>query len=57
VPRDVPLSPKLLQASYKSSQAEESASLEDFTPVDFAAQPDEMPVQEKANMAKPRSRQ
>jgi len=51
VPRDVPLSPKLLQASYRSSEAEESASLEDFTPVDFAAQPDEMPVQEKSKHA------
>ena len=47
VPRDVPLSPKLMQASYKNSDAEETASLEDFTPVDFAAQPDPLPALEK----------
>jgi cell division protein FtsI (penicillin-binding protein 3) len=47
VPRDVPLSPKLIQASYKSAVVEESANLEDFTPVDFAAQPDQLPSQEK----------
>src|SRR5256886_2014903 len=35
VPRDVPLSPKLLQASYQHPGADESATLEDFTPVDF----------------------
>lgn len=46
VPRDVPLSPKLLQASFKKTDLEESASLEDFTPVDFTAQPDQPPAQE-----------
>jgi len=40
VPRDVPLSPKLIQASYRSSDLDESTSLEDFTPIDFSAQPD-----------------
>src|SRR5213078_3449741 len=40
VPRDVPLSPKLIQASYRSSDLDESTSLEDFTPIDFTAQPD-----------------
>src|SRR6266481_1105602 len=49
VPRDVPLSPKLMQASYKSSEAEETASLEDFTPVDFTAQRDPPPAPEKNN--------
>jgi cell division protein FtsI (penicillin-binding protein 3) len=53
VPRDVPLSPKLLQASFKTSQAEENASLEDFTPVDFAAQPDEPPAQGKSPQPEP----
>jgi cell division protein FtsI (penicillin-binding protein 3) len=53
VPRDVPLSPKLMQASYKNSEAEESASLEDFTPVDFAAQPDPPPAPEKGNQPEP----
>src|SRR5467141_2299894 len=53
VPRDVPLSPKLMQASYKGSEAEETASLEDFTPVDFAAQPDPPPALEKSNQLDP----
>jgi len=50
VPRDVPLSPKLIQASYKNSELDETASLEDFTPVDFTAQPDQSPAAE-ANVA------
>jgi stage V sporulation protein D (sporulation-specific penicillin-binding protein) len=49
VPRDVPLNPKLIQAAYKSAESEESASLEDFTPVDFAAQPDEPPAPQEKN--------
>src|SRR3989440_2906572 len=48
VPRDVPLNPKLLQASYRASEEEESASI-DFTPVDFTAQPDEAAPQQKRN--------
>jgi hypothetical protein len=36
-----------MQASYKNSDAEETSSLEDFTPVDFAAQPDPPPALEK----------
>jgi membrane peptidoglycan carboxypeptidase len=47
VPRDVPLSPKLIQASYKNSELDETASLEDFTPVDFTAQPDQLPAPER----------
>jgi cell division protein FtsI (penicillin-binding protein 3) len=47
VPRDVPLSPKLIQASYKRFEAEEGATLEDLTPVDFAGLPDQPPSQEK----------
>jgi len=46
VPRDVPLSPKLIQASYKRAEAEEVATLEDFTPVDFGSQPDQPPTTE-----------
>jgi hypothetical protein len=42
-----------MQASYKSSEVEESASLEDFTPVDFAAQPDPPPAKEKSNQPEP----
>ena len=53
VPRDVPLSPKLIQASYRSSELDESATLEDFTPVDFNAQPDQPPGREKASPAEP----
>jgi cell division protein FtsI/penicillin-binding protein 2 len=41
VPRDVPLNPKLVQASYKQRMDTEGASLEDFTATDFSAQPDE----------------
>ena len=53
VPRDVPLSPKLMQAAYKHPEADESATLEDFTPVDFAAQPDRPPAQEKNSQPEP----
>jgi cell division protein FtsI (penicillin-binding protein 3) len=53
VPRDVPLSPKLIQAAYKHPEADESATLEDFTPVDFAAQPDRPPAQEKNSQPEP----
>ena len=43
LPRDVPLSPKLLQAAYKRNEVEEESSLSDFTPVDFSAQPEQAP--------------
>lgn len=48
VPRDVPLNPKLIQAAYKRNDAEEESSLSDFTPVDFSAQADQVPLAEKA---------
>jgi cell division protein FtsI (penicillin-binding protein 3) len=48
VPRDVPLSPKLIQASYRAHDLDESAMLGDFTPVDFAALPDQPPPKEKS---------
>jgi hypothetical protein len=38
VPRDVPLSPQLIQAAYKQDSDSDSSSLEDLTPVDFSAQ-------------------
>src|SRR5436190_23113257 len=41
VPRDVPLSPNLIQAAYKRNELEEESSLSDFTPVDFSAQPEQ----------------
>lgn len=47
VPRDVPLSPKLIQAAYKAHDLNEAAALEDFTAVDFDAQPDQPPAKEK----------
>ena len=40
VPRDAPLSPKLIEAAYKRGEAVNEADLEDFSPVDFTAQPD-----------------
>jgi membrane peptidoglycan carboxypeptidase len=45
VPRDVPLNPRLLQASYKRPDVSDSAALEDFTPTDFSGQPEELPVE------------
>jgi len=60
VPRDVPLSPKLLQAAYKGHPVENEQSLADFTPVDFAAQPDPSPNDtpapgDEVKTAKPRA--
>ena len=40
VPRDVPVSPKLMQAAYKRNDIEDESSLSDFTPADFSTQPD-----------------
>ncbi len=51
VPRDVPLNPRLLQASYKHQDIADGAALEDFTPTDFSGQPDELPVE--SNQATP----
>jgi cell division protein FtsI (penicillin-binding protein 3) len=54
VPRDVPLGPRLIQAAYHpGSNAEtDDSSLDDFTPVDFSAQPDakeeETPARDEA---------
>jgi cell division protein FtsI (penicillin-binding protein 3) len=53
VPRDVPLSPRLVQAAYKAHDADESATLEDLTPVDFAAQPDQPPAKDKEKSKEP----
>jgi cell division protein FtsI (penicillin-binding protein 3) len=47
VPRDVPVSPKLIQAAYKRNDTENESSLSDFTPVDFSAQPEQPPAPEK----------
>jgi len=43
VPRDVPLSPRLVQTAYKQHGAAaemDESSTDDFTPVDFSARPD-----------------
>jgi len=53
VARDAPLNPKLIQASYKHNEADESATLEDFTPVDFAALPDVAPASENNSSVEP----
>ena len=54
VARDVPLNPRLIQASYKRQAAVDSASLDDFTPTDFSGQPDELPTE--SNEAMPAER-
>jgi len=54
VPRDVPLSPKLIQAAYKRGVEENDERLEDFNPVDFTAQPDQNPVLEGENKMEPK---
>ena len=46
VSRDVPLNPRLVQAAYKKQEAVDESTLEDFTPNDFSAQPDESPASE-----------
>jgi cell division protein FtsI (penicillin-binding protein 3) len=40
VPRDVALSPQLIQAAYRQDAAGENSSLDDLSPVDFSAQPE-----------------
>jgi hypothetical protein len=39
----VPLNPKLVQTAYRRQSEIDGASLEDFTPTDFSAQPDDAP--------------
>jgi len=51
VPRDVPVGPRLLQASYQNREVSDSAALEDFAPTDFSGQPDQPPAEAAA--AKP----
>jgi len=43
VPRDVPVNPRLVQTAYRRQSEADGASLEDFTPTDFSAQPDDSP--------------
>jgi cell division protein FtsI (penicillin-binding protein 3) len=51
VPRDAPVNPRLIQASYKQ-QATDGSALEDFTPTDFSALPDP-PLNQSAPVALP----
>jgi cell division protein FtsI (penicillin-binding protein 3) len=51
VPRDVPVGPRLLRASYKNREVSDSTALEDFAPTDFSGQPDQPPAEAAA--AKP----
>lgn len=58
VPRDVPLTQQLVQTAYHKKNAEEDTSLDDLTPVDFSAQPEEeeqttQPETAKEPLAKP----
>jgi cell division protein FtsI (penicillin-binding protein 3) len=46
ISRDVPLNPRLIQAAYKKQEAVDESTLEDFTPNDFSAQPEELPASE-----------
>ena len=48
VPRDVPVGPRLMQASYKNRDVSDSAALEDFTPADFSGLPDQPPAESSA---------
>ncbi|GAC1636143.1 MAG: penicillin-binding protein [Candidatus Acidiferrum sp.] len=55
VPRDVPVTAKLIQASYKKEDLSETpdTSLDDFNPIDLNAAP-EQPVQQRAAKPEPR---
>jgi len=52
VPRDVPLSPNLVQTAYHPGAGTESESLDDLAPVDFNAQPEVTNEQLKEPSAK-----
>lgn len=47
VPRDVPLNAKLIQTAYMKRANENGSALEDFSAVDFSAQPDPLPAASK----------
>jgi cell division protein FtsI (penicillin-binding protein 3) len=51
VPRDVPMSPQLIQAGYHPGSETDDSSLDDFTPVDFSSQPDVKEVESATNDA------
>jgi cell division protein FtsI (penicillin-binding protein 3) len=53
VPRDVPVTAKLIQASYKDISEASDTSLDDFNPADFNAQPEEQNPPAKKEPALP----
>jgi cell division protein FtsI (penicillin-binding protein 3) len=52
VPRDVPMGPRLVQTVYKHRESADSSMLEDFTPTDFSALPDQPPAESAASNSK-----
>jgi cell division protein FtsI (penicillin-binding protein 3) len=52
VPRDVPLNPRLIRASYKATDTADGTALEDFTAADFSGQPDEAPMESNQTVPK-----
>jgi cell division protein FtsI (penicillin-binding protein 3) len=52
VPRDVPLNPRLIRASYKGTDTADGTALEDFTAADFSGQPDEAPMESNQTVPK-----
>jgi cell division protein FtsI (penicillin-binding protein 3) len=57
VPRDVPLSPQLVQTAYRTKSYTDDSSLDDLPPIDFSAHPEESeeattPEVAKAGLAK-----
>ncbi len=57
VPRDVPISTRIVQASYKNGEVTDNAALEDFTPGDFSGQPDQPPAASpSSNLGEARSK-
>jgi cell division protein FtsI (penicillin-binding protein 3) len=52
VSRDVPVNPRLVQASYQQT-ASDNSSLADFTPTDFSALPDQPPTESSTKGSTP----
>jgi cell division protein FtsI (penicillin-binding protein 3) len=52
VPRDVPVSPQLIQTAYRTRNETDDSSLDDLPPIDFSAQPDVADEAEKPEEAK-----
>ncbi len=52
VPRDVPLSPQLVQAAYRTKSYSDDSSLDDLPPIDFSAHPEESEEATKPEVTK-----